>query len=279
MKFQPKRRPPQRPVREPGGRRDPRRRRGRPRPASRSAPSSFERRSTAQAWADLESNRPAGHLIRLIAYDPQKEPGLAIDRLERLGPPDQLYSFVASYEEMAGYTATGTEERPPIERGQHVSAIIFPRRSELYPANARGLLQIIRAVEQEKRRGGRRAVPRRRERAHRGRERRSCNLETDGASYRVSDFREAIRAIASWRAGSVRSGPLPGQPLHRQPLSTGTPLGFSQIEPARDPCTLPAAQYCAFADWSTARAEVAAAFRQPRVLHEEPRDRDDSATS
>ena len=227
----------------------------------RSAPSSFERRSTAQAWADLESNRPAGHLIRMVAYDPQTEPGLAIDRLERLGPPDQLYSFVASYEEMAGYTAKQALEKNglSLREGQHVSAIIFPRRTELYPANARGLLQIIRAVEQEK--GA--AI---RERfldganALTGAEVKKLQ-STDDASYRVGDFRDLYpRYCELARRFNCGPAPYPASRFIGSLYHDWHPLGFSQIEPARDPCTLPAAHYCAFVDWATTKSEFLPRF-------------------
>lgn len=221
----------------------------------RAAPPSFERMSAAQAWADLESSRPVGHLIRLVAFDPQKEPWLAIDRLERLGPPDQLYSFVASYEEMAGYTAKQALEKNGLRlgEGQHVSAVIFPRRTELYPANARGLLQIIRAVEQEK---GETIGQRFLEGANALTGAEAKELQsTDSASYRVSDFRDSYpRYCELARRFNCGPAPYPASRFIGSLYHDWHPLGFSQIEPARDPCTLPAAHYCAFVDWSTARA-------------------------
>ncbi|WP_422016402.1 hypothetical protein [Reyranella sp.] len=227
----------------------------------RSAPTSFERRSAAQAWADLESNRPVGHLIRLVAFDPQKEPGLAIDRLARLGPPDQLYSFVASYEEMAGYTARQALEKNGLRlrEGQHVSAVIFPRRTELYPANARGLLQIIRAVEQEK---GEAIGERFLDGANALSEAEAKDLQsTDVASYRVSDFRDLYpRYCELARRFNCGPAPYPASRFIGSLYHNWHPLGFSQIEPARDPCTLPVAQYCAFGDWTKMRAEFLPRF-------------------
>ena len=222
---------------------------------------SFARMSTTQAWANLESNASVGHLIRLVAYDPQTEPGLAIDRLARLGPPDQLYSFVASYEEMAGYTAKQALEKNGLRLrdGQHVSAVIFPRRTELYPANARGLLQIIRAVEQEK--GA--AIG---ERFLEGRDVLTpAELKglqsTDIASYRVSDFRDLYpRYCELARQFNCEPAPYPASRFIGSLYHDWHPLGFSQIDPSHDPCTLPPAQYCAFVDWSTARAEFLPRF-------------------
>lgn len=227
----------------------------------RPAPPSVARMSTEQAWADLESNAYVGHLIRLVAYDPQTEPGLAIDRLARLGPPDQLYSFVASYEEMAGYTARQALEKNGLRlsEGQHVSAVIFPRRTELYPANARGLLQIIRAVETEKGE----AIG---DRFLEGRDVLSpAELKdlqsTDIASYRVSDFRDKYPRYCEL-ARRFNCGPTPYPASHfiGSLYHDWHPLGFSQIEPARDPCTLPAAHYCAFVDWQKTKAEFLPRF-------------------
>lgn len=227
----------------------------------RPAPPSFERLSAAQAWADLESNRPVGHLIRLVAFDPQKEPWLAIDRLTRLGPPDQLYSFVASYEEMAGYTARQALEKNGLRlsEGQHVSAVIFPRRTELYPANARGLLQIIRAVEQEK---GEAIGERFLDGANALSEAEAKDLQsTDIASYRVSDFKDKYPRYCEL-ARRFNCGPAsyPASRFIGSLYHDWHPLGFSQIEPARDPCTLPAAHYCAFVDWATTKSEFLPRF-------------------
>lgn len=227
----------------------------------RAAPPSFARMSAAQAWADLESNAPVGHLIRLVAYDPQTEPGLAIDRLARLGPPDQLYSFVASYEEMAGYTARQALEKNGLRlrEGQHVSAVIFPRRTELYPANARGLLQIIRAVEQEK---GEALGERFLEGANALTEAETKDLQsTDIASYRVSDFRNLYpRYCELARRFNCGPAPYPASRFIGSLYHDWHPLGFSQIDPPHDPCTLPVANYCAFGDWTKMRAEFLPRF-------------------
>lgn len=227
----------------------------------RPVPSAFARMGTGQAWANLESNASVGHLIRLVAYDPRKEPGLAIDRLARLGPPDQLYSFVASYEEMAGYTAKQALEKNGLRltEGQHVSAVIFPLRTDLYPANARGLLQIIRAVEQEKGE----AIG---ERFLEGRDVLSPDelkdlQSTDIASYRVSDFKDKYPRYCEL-ARRFNCGPAayPASRFIGSLYHDWHPLGFSQIEPARDPCTLPATQYCAFVDWQKTKAEFLPRF-------------------
>ncbi|MET4181731.1 hypothetical protein ABIB94_003832 [Bradyrhizobium sp. JR7.2] len=110
---------------------------------------SIPKMSTNQAFKNLEENSEVKNVVRLIAYDPEVEPALAIDRLTKLGPSDQLYSFVASYDELVGYKVAdalakvGTSNKN-IKR---VSAIIFPLNAPLFPANARGLLQVIKEIE------------------------------------------------------------------------------------------------------------------------------------
>jgi hypothetical protein len=106
-----------------------------------------------QAFRNLRDNAEVNYVIRLISYDPQLDAALAIDRLTNLGAPDQLYSFVADYDELVGYNVidalakTGQSTR----NVKRVSAIIFPLRTPIFPANALGLLQVIEDVE--KRRG------------------------------------------------------------------------------------------------------------------------------
>ena len=105
-----------------------------------------------EAFAHLEANEEVKWLIRLISYNANEEPGLGIDKLARLGPEEQLYSFVADYEELAGYTVKEAYEKTGQKYigGNRVSAIIFPLRTSLYPANARGLLKVIKEVENRK---------------------------------------------------------------------------------------------------------------------------------
>lgn len=105
-----------------------------------------------QAFKRLQDNAEVKYVIRLISYDPSQESGLAIDRLTNLGPPDQLYSFVASYDEVVGYKVIDAlakvgQSDKDVKR---VSGIIFPLHTPLFPANARGLLQVIQEVETRK---------------------------------------------------------------------------------------------------------------------------------
>src|SRR5207302_1056641 len=87
-----------------------------------------------------------------IPFDPVADPGLKVGKLERLGPPKQFFTFVANYEELVGYTAKAALQMTggTYTDGLHVSAIIFRLRGNLFPANARGLLQVVREVENRK---------------------------------------------------------------------------------------------------------------------------------
>ena len=64
------------------------------------------------AFDRLQRNQEARWLIRFISYENDSTSGkeLAINKLERLGPKDQLFSFVADYEELAGYTVKQATE-------------------------------------------------------------------------------------------------------------------------------------------------------------------------
>ena len=104
----------------------------------------------------LHDNAEVQWLIRLIPYNPTTEPKRALNRLTHLGRPGQRYTFVADYTELRGNNAEeavfklGGSMQMREERGDsiHVSAIIFPRRGRrIYPANARGLLQVIHIID------------------------------------------------------------------------------------------------------------------------------------
>ncbi len=103
----------------------------------------------------LEENSEVDWLIRLIAYDPNRQPQLSLDRLTHLGHESQLYTFVAPYEELRGYTVKEAVHKfgGLLDRHSHVSAILFPlpgHDKPLYPANARGLLQIVKKIDESK---------------------------------------------------------------------------------------------------------------------------------
>jgi hypothetical protein len=114
-------------------------------------PDEISRTPIAKAFDNLESNQRVHWLIRTIVFDPEDHNTLSINRLSHLGPSKQQYTFVAPYEELVGYKVDEVVHMTGgVHRGeQRVSGIIFPlpSRIELYPANARGLLQVISKVE------------------------------------------------------------------------------------------------------------------------------------
>lgn len=78
-----------------------------------------------------------------------KQPDLAVSHLKTLGPEPQLYTFVSSYNELRGYNVREAVRMAGghILPGAHVSAIIFPRRFDITPANAKGILQIVKNIQ------------------------------------------------------------------------------------------------------------------------------------
>jgi hypothetical protein len=114
--------------------------------------SSIKKISAEKAFDSLKTNGEVRWLIRLIMFDPKTDPELSVGRLAKLGPPKQIFSFVANYEELVGYTAKEALRMTGgiFEDGKHISAIIFPRRTQLFPVNARGLLQVVQDVESRK---------------------------------------------------------------------------------------------------------------------------------
>jgi hypothetical protein len=101
--------------------------------------------SPAQGLENLYSNAEVTWVVRLIAYDPFNEQELSIAHLHSIGKPEQRFTFVADYAELQGYRVEEAVRKlgGEVVDGYHVSAIVFPLRSPLYPANARGLLQVI----------------------------------------------------------------------------------------------------------------------------------------
>jgi hypothetical protein len=104
-----------------------------------------------RSFAHLDENSRATWLLRLISYDPLKEPQLAVSHLTALGPSSQLYTFVASYHELRGYNVRDAVRMMggTIRSGERVSAVIFPVPPELIPANARGMLQVVSDIQDD----------------------------------------------------------------------------------------------------------------------------------
>jgi SEFIR domain len=105
--------------------------------------------STDQAFLNLGLNARISWLLRLIAFDPGQA-SLEVGVVPTLGNPSQKFIFVSNYDELRGYTVSQAYRMSGgvIRSKQHVSAIIFPLQGDLFPANARGLLQAINKIEQ-----------------------------------------------------------------------------------------------------------------------------------
>src|ERR1035438_9446788 len=217
-----------------------------------------------QAITNLQKNAEVKYVVRLVSYDPNQEPGLAIDRLTNLGPPDQLYSFVASYDELVGYKVVDALDKVGQSHRdvKRVSAIIFPLHTPLYPANARGLLQVVQEVESRKTiqtqltrklLDGTSALS----------EREKEDLAAfDMSSYRVENFKDKYQDYCQL----AREFNCSKDKDYSARAYVGTlykdrhPLGFSQNNPAGDRCALPVATYCGFTDWEKAKAELQGGF-------------------
>jgi len=108
--------------------------------------------SPSAVFAALRTNARVDWLVRLIPYDPITSPGLSLDRLVSLGRPENDFVFVADYEELKNYTVEEAVYKTggSLHKAGHVSAIIFPlRRRDLFPANARGLLQVLQEIDNQ----------------------------------------------------------------------------------------------------------------------------------
>ncbi|VIO80839.1 hypothetical protein [Bradyrhizobium ivorense] len=213
--------------------------------------------SAERSFSNLANATRVDYVIKLIPYDPKEEPNLAIDRLTYLEPSDQLYSFVASYDDLVGYSVTDALEKvgKSYNSSNSVSAIIFPVRASLFPANARGLLQVIQNVEArqelqvqltKKLLVGTNAITRGEQ---------NDLTSTSIPSYRVENFRdkyehycELAREFQCTTTYSARA--------FIGALDKGWhPLGFVEKLSAPGRCALPAEKYCEFTDWKKAWQE------------------------
>jgi hypothetical protein len=101
------------------------------------------------AFVNLENNERVRWLLRLVQYK-ATYPESPVGKFDNLGPPEQRFTFVGAYDELAGYSAKEAAVMSGLEydNTQNVYAIALPlAHYQLYPANARGLLQVIQQVE------------------------------------------------------------------------------------------------------------------------------------
>lgn len=224
--------------------------------------------SASTAFDNLETNARISWLIRLIPFDPDTQPTLSIAHLTQLGPPEQKFTFVAAYDELVGY---GVDEAVRMiggvyYSGERVSAIIFPVAGrQLFPANARGLLQVIKNLESDAH--TQIATP----------FLRGMNLSDD----ENTDLSRA-NALNYWRwdnyfsyyphycqmAQTFRCGlTYSAHNYLSGPNIDWHPLGMAQKDTSRDPCDHPEPNYCAVSDsnsapnsWKSMKAKFLSGF-------------------
>jgi hypothetical protein len=222
----------------------------------------ISRVSTAKAFDNLENNERVYWLIRLIPFDPTKHPELAIGKLKQLGPPEQQFTFVAPYDELVGYNVDDAVRMTgnTYNSQQHVSAIIFPvAEHQIYPTNARGLLQVINAIETD-----------------------STNIidkpflrDTGLLENSEIDDLSHSNAISYWRWNKYKQYFLHYCELAEKFRCDKTytakkylggvgidwhPLGFAQKDAEEDYCSKPTPSYCATTDWKQAEAALSSHF-------------------
>ncbi|WP_315736165.1 MULTISPECIES: hypothetical protein [unclassified Bradyrhizobium] len=215
----------------------------------------IRRKSVNEAIDDLASNRRVRYVIRMISRSPS-DAALGIDALTQLGPPRQRYSFVADYEELKGHTVKEALDLFGIGyvAGYRVSVVIFPLQIDLYPANARGLLQVVSNVEAGVAPEDRFLKP---GKLH------DAELKEFGdtgiQTYRIDNFKpfypHYCELAQTFFCGRYAAKELVGG-LYRD----WHPLGFSQKNPPTQPCTIPKEKFCAFSDWDKVRQDFKGHF-------------------
>lgn len=220
---------------------------------SQSTVTTIQKMSSARAFKNLDENRKVNFVIRLIAYDPVEEPKLSIDQLKNLGPPDQIYSFVASYDELVGYTVKDALEKigQGYVNGKKVSAIIFPLRTSLFPANARGLVQVIQEVEQRKDIELKKKFLEGSNVLNPGEL--SDLASKDIPSYRITNFKDKYRHYCELTHQFYCDSSFSARTFVGGLYKDWHPLGFSQRTPPAEPCSIPVGTFCEFQDWEKAR--------------------------
>jgi hypothetical protein len=220
---------------------------------SQSALTTIQKMGSARAFKNLEENKKVDYVVRLIAYDQGEEPKLGIDQLKNLGPPDQIYSFVASYDELVGYTVKEAIEKigQRYVNGNGVSAIIFPLRTNLFPANARGLVQVVQEIEQRK------DIELKKKFLEGANVLNPGELKDlsskDIPSYRIVSFRDKYRHYCELSHQFYCEPSYSARTFVGGLSKDWHPLGFSQRNPPDDACSIPVGTYCDFQDWEKAR--------------------------
>jgi hypothetical protein len=217
----------------------------------------IRKKSFEDTFNNLVENKRVRYAIRLITYHPSDPNSiLSIDKLQQLGPPKQKYSFVADYEELKGYTVKEALDLFGIGyvSGYHVSAIIFPLHVDLYPANARALLQVVSKVEDTFEPSEKFLGP-----GKLNQDELDEFGDIDIPSYRIENFKTYFPHYCDL-AKSFFCGRYAAKELIGGLYRDWHPLGFSQKDPPARPCAVPTDRFCAFSDWDTARQQFKKRF-------------------
>jgi hypothetical protein len=208
--------------------------------------------SKDKALANLEENSRVSWLIRLVTVS---QPNLGINSLTNVGPPEQKFAFVAPYDEVRGvsvkeavYRVGGTYVEGPL----HASGIIFPLPPNeiLYPANARGLLQVIMSIEADLKDGPFLTKE-------------PGNLDGDDIkdlenkniwSWRFENYRDKFQKYCKL-THRFRCNPYPAKKYIGGINFDWHPLGISQSV-REEPCRPQAPDLCASADWKILKQSV-----------------------
>lgn len=111
-----------------------------------------ERIPAQGAVSRLSDNTFVRCVIRFVAYNKNTEPGLARDKLRYIGREEHRFVFVADYHELQGYPVQQAVYKTGLSLSDktNVTIIAFPLHlRSLYPANARGVLQVVAEVDKQ----------------------------------------------------------------------------------------------------------------------------------
>jgi hypothetical protein len=215
------------------------------------------------AFVNLENNELVRWLLRLVQYEVTNQDP-PVGKFDSLGPAEQRFTFVGAYEELVGYSAKEAAVMSGLEyhNSQPISAIAFPlAHYQLYPANARGLLQIIQKVEAQNNTEIQKPFLRDRNRLSDEELKELEELSIE--SYRVMNFRDKYRHYCDL-AQEFRCDNSYSAHKYIGGISRDWhPLGFAKWkrtqgicpgDPTYDPNT------CTFSDWNTAKTDLLARF-------------------
>jgi hypothetical protein len=150
-------------------------------------------------YARLLENKRTDWLIRLIPYDSKNPTEQMLSYPPSLGPRHHRYTFVTAYSELRGYTVQQAIEKTGGRRDRrNVTAIIFNRNgTDIFPANVRGVLQVIHKIDNESNEEG--------NKDDWTKQNNGCVQKTQDPSYNCFPFDQLFAADPSQFFGNLRS--------------------------------------------------------------------------